>query len=124
MTGLVYLIGAGPGDSKLITVKGKECIERADVIVYDYLADAHLLEWARPDAELIYAGKQCKDHTMHQWEINELLVKKGKEGKIVARLKGGDPLVFGRGGEVRKRRGRYVKSYIVNFLLPFNNDNN
>ena len=56
MTGLVYLIGAGPGDSKLITVKGKECIERADVIVYDYLADAHLLEWARPDAELIYAG--------------------------------------------------------------------
>lgn len=99
MTGLVYLIGAGPGDSKLITVKGKECIERADVIVYDYLADAHLLEWARPDAELIYAGKQCKDHTMHQWEINELLVKKGKEGKIVARLKGGDPLVFGRGGE-------------------------
>ena len=54
---------------------------------------------ARPDAELIYAGKQCKDHTMHQWEINELLVQKGKEGKIVARLKGGDPLVFGRGGE-------------------------
>ncbi|MDU5647335.1 MAG: uroporphyrinogen-III C-methyltransferase, partial [Veillonella sp.] len=99
MTGLVYLIGAGPGDSKLITVKGKECIERADVIVYDYLADAHLLEWARPDAELIYAGKQCREHTMHQWEINELLVKKGKEGKIVARLKGGDPLVFGRGGE-------------------------
>lgn len=99
MTGKVYLIGAGPGDVKLITVKGRECIERADVIVYDYLADAHLLEWARPDAELIYAGKQCKDHTMHQWEINELLVQKGKEGKIVARLKGGDPLVFGRGGE-------------------------
>ena len=99
MTGMVYLIGAGPGDVKLITVKGRECIEKADVIVYDYLADAHLLEWARPDAELIYAGKQCKDHTMHQWEINELLVQKGKEGKIVARLKGGDPLVFGRGGE-------------------------
>ena len=69
MTGIVYLIGAGPGDVKLITVKGRECIEKADVIVYDYLADAHLLEWARPDAELIYAGKQCKDHTMHQWEI-------------------------------------------------------
>ena len=81
MTGMVYLIGAGPGDVKLITVKGRECIEKADVIVYDYLADAHLLEWARPDAELIYAGKQCKDHT------------------IVASLKGGDPLVFGRGGE-------------------------
>ena len=87
MTGMVYLIGAGPGDVKLITVKGRECIEKADVIVYDYLAHAHLLEWARPDAELIYAGKQCKDHTMHQWEINELLVQKGKEGKIVARLK-------------------------------------
>lgn len=99
MTGKVYLIGAGPGDAKLITVKGRECIENADVIVYDYLADVHLLEWARPDAELIYAGKQCRDHTMHQWEINELLVAKGKEGKIVARLKGGDPLVFGRGGE-------------------------
>ncbi len=91
MTGMVYLIGAGPGDVKLITVKGRECIEKADVIVYDYLADAHLLEWARPDAELIYAGKQCKDHTMHQWEINELLVQKGKEGKIVARLKGRRP---------------------------------
>ena len=82
MTGMVYLIGAGPGDVKLITVKGRDWFEKADVIVYDYLADAHLLEWARPDAELIYAGKQCKDHTMHQWEINELLVQKGKEGKI------------------------------------------
>lgn len=99
MTGMVYLIGAGPGDYKLITVKGRECIEKADVIVYDYLADEHLLRWARPDAELIYAGKQCKHHTLHQYEINELLVKFGKEGKIVARLKGGDPLIFGRGGE-------------------------
>ena len=99
MTGMVYLIGAGPGDVKLITVKGRECIEKADVIVYDYLADAHLLEWARPDAELIYAGTHCNDPPMHPWELNELFVQKGKEGKIVARLKGGDPLVFGRGGE-------------------------
>ena len=76
MAGIVYLIGAGPGDSKLITVKGKECIERADVIVYDYLADSKLLQWARDDAEIIYAGKQCRDHTMHQYQINELLVKK------------------------------------------------
>lgn len=97
--GKVYLIGAGPGDYKLITVKGRECIEKADVIIYDYLADNHLLQWARPEAELIYAGKQCKHHTLHQYEINELLVKYGREGKIVARLKGGDPLVFGRGGE-------------------------
>lgn len=99
MTGIVYLIGAGPGDYKLITVKGRECIERADVIVYDYLADSHLLQYARPDAEIIYAGKRCRNHTMHQWEINDLLVEKCREGKVVARLKGGDPLVFGRGGE-------------------------
>lgn len=99
MSGIVYLIGAGPGDYKLITVKGKECIEKADVIVYDYLADTHLLRWARPDAELIYAGKKSRNHTMKQEEINELLVQYGLEGKVVARLKGGDPLVFGRGGE-------------------------
>lgn len=97
--GIVYLIGAGPGDYKLITVKGRECIEKADVIIYDYLADEKLLRWAREDAELIYAGKQCRNHTLKQHEINALLVEKGKEGKIVARLKGGDPLVFGRGGE-------------------------
>lgn len=97
--GMIYLIGAGPGDYKLITVKGKECIEKADVIIYDYLADQKLLQWARPDAELIYAGKQCRYHTLKQHEINALLVEKGKEGKLVARLKGGDPLVFGRGGE-------------------------
>lgn len=99
MTGIVYLIGAGPGDHKLITLKGKECIEKADVIVYDYLADAHLLRWAREDAEIIYAGKQSSNHTMKQEEINALLVQKGLEGHVVARLKGGDPLVFGRGGE-------------------------
>ncbi len=99
MTGIVYLIGAGPGDYKLITVKGKECVEKADVIVYDYLADEQILRWARPEAELIYAGKQCKNHTLTQSEINALLVEKGKAGYTVARLKGGDPLVFGRGGE-------------------------
>lgn len=99
MSGIVYLIGAGPGDFKLITVKGRECIEKADVIVYDYLADETLLRWARPDAEIIYAGKQCRNHTLHQYEINELLVDRGLKGKVVARLKGGDPLVFGRGGE-------------------------
>lgn len=99
MTGTVYLIGAGPGDYKLITVKGRECIEKAHVIVYDYLADEKILRWARPDAEIIYAGKQANKHTMKQEEINALLVEKGLSGKTVARLKGGDPLVFGRGGE-------------------------
>ncbi|MDY3973650.1 uroporphyrinogen-III C-methyltransferase [uncultured Veillonella sp.] len=99
MAGIVYLVGAGPGDYKLITVKGRECIEKADVIVYDYLADEKLLKWAKPEAEIIYAGKQCKHHTFTQDEINAMLVKYGKAGKVVARLKGGDPLVFGRGGE-------------------------
>lgn len=99
MAGIVYLVGAGPGDYKLITVKGRECIEKADVIVYDYLADEKLLQWARPEAEIIYAGKQCKHHTFTQDEINDMLVRFGQAGKVVARLKGGDPLVFGRGGE-------------------------
>ena len=99
MTGIVYLIGAGPGDPKLITVKGRECIEQADVIVYDYLADSHLLKWAKLEAELVYVGKRCRNHTMKQEDINALLVERGQQGKIVARLKGGDPLVFGRGGE-------------------------
>ena len=72
---------------------------KADVIVYGLFSGCSFVRMARPERRVIYAGKQCKDHTMHQWEINELLVQKGKEGKIVARLKGGDPLVFGRGGE-------------------------
>lgn len=97
--GIVYLVGAGPGDYKLITVKGRECIAKADVIVYDYLADERLLRWAKSDAEIIYAGKQCKNHTFSQTEINNMLVEFGKAGKVVTRLKGGDPLVFGRGGE-------------------------
>lgn len=98
-TGYVYLIGAGPGDPGLITVKGKECIARADVILYDYLANRTLLDAARPDAELIYAGKVGGAHNREQWQINEMLVDKARDGKIVARLKGGDPFIFGRGGE-------------------------
>lgn len=99
MKGIVYLIGAGPGDYKLLTIKGRECIEKASVIIYDYLADEKILRWARPDAEIIYAGKQANKHTLSQDEINALLVEKGLQGHVVARLKGGDPLVFGRGGE-------------------------
>ena len=97
--GKVYLIGAGPGDPGLITVKGLECVKKADVIIYDYLANERLLEHRRPDAELIYVGKQGGRHTLPQDEINSLIVKRAKEGKIVARLKGGDPFIFGRGGE-------------------------
>ncbi|MCM2357800.1 MAG: uroporphyrinogen-III C-methyltransferase [Geobacteraceae bacterium] len=97
--GYVYLIGAGPGDPGLITVKGRECMARAEVILYDYLANEELLRDARPDAELIYAGKVGGAHNREQQQINELLVAKALEGKVVARLKGGDPFVFGRGGE-------------------------
>ena len=97
--GYVYLVGAGPGDPKLITVKGSECIAKADVLVYDRLASRRLLALARPDCELIYCGKSPDRHTLRQEEINQVLVDKGLEGKIVTRLKGGDPFVFGRGGE-------------------------
>lgn len=97
--GIVYLVGAGPGDYKLISVKAKEYIEQADTIVYDRLADSRLLAWARKDVELVYVGKASSQHTMRQEDINQLLVEKAKEGKVVVRLKGGDPFVFGRGGE-------------------------
>jgi uroporphyrinogen III methyltransferase/synthase len=97
--GIVYLVGAGPGDYKLISVRGLEYIQAADTIVYDRLADERLLGHARPDVELIYVGKASSDHTLRQEEINQLLVDKAREGKKVVRLKGGDPFVFGRGGE-------------------------
>ena len=98
-TGIVSLIGAGPGDPALLTLKAKSCIESADVVVYDYLASASLLEYAKPDAEVIYVGKKGGDHTLSQDKINLLLVEKAKQGLNVARLKGGDPFIFGRGGE-------------------------
>lgn len=97
--GMVYLVGAGPGDPKLITVKGLECIQKADVLVYDRLANPKLLQYAKQDAEMIYCGKLPNDHTLRQEVINELLATKALEGKIVTRLKGGDPCVFGRVGE-------------------------
>lgn len=97
--GTVYLVGAGPGDPGLITVKGLEKIRSADVVIYDYLAGNALVRESRPDAELIYVGKKGKNHTLEQVDINELLVRKAREGKNIVRLKGGDPYVFGRGGE-------------------------
>ena len=97
--GKVYLVGAGPGDPSLITVRGIECIQAADAILYDNLVNTSLLKYARPDAELIFAGKTAKKHTLTQEEINTLLVEKAREGNIVTRLKGGDPFVFGRGSE-------------------------
>ncbi|MFB9279174.1 uroporphyrinogen-III C-methyltransferase [Cohnella cellulosilytica] len=97
--GKVYLVGAGPGDPKLITIRGLEALKRSDVVVFDRLAGPHLLNYARPDAERIYVGKLPDRHTMKQEEINRLLVDLALQGKTVTRLKGGDPTVFGRVGE-------------------------
>ena len=95
----VYLIGAGPGDPGLLTIRAKELIETCDVVVYDYLANKDFLKYARHDAEIIYVGKKGGDHTLPQDQINALIIEQAKAGKSVARLKGGDPYVFGRGGE-------------------------
>ena len=95
----VYLVGAGPGDARLFTEKGLDCVRKADVIVYDNLISGSILNEARLDAELIYAGKRSGSHHMKQEEISALLVEKALEGHSVVRLKGGDPFIFGRGGE-------------------------
>lgn len=99
MSGRVYLVGAGPGDPGLITTKGVECLREADVVVYDRLANGNLLESAANGSERIYVGKKPGSKAMEQGEINELLVARAKDGATVVRLKGGDPFVFGRGGE-------------------------
>ncbi len=97
--GKVFLVGAGPGDPELISVKGLKYLEQAEVVVYDRLLDERLLAAAPEGAELVYVGKTTGEHTRTQEEINQILVDKGKAGKQVVRLKGGDPFVFGRGGE-------------------------
>ena len=97
--GICILAGAGPGDLGLVTLKTRQEIERAEVIVYDYLCNPEMLQWAPPGAELIYVGKKAGAHTLTQEGINALLVEKTGEGKRVVRLKGGDPFLFGRGGE-------------------------
>ena len=109
--GKVYLVGAGPGDPKLITVKGMECLQQADVVVYDRLANPALLEYAPPRAERIYCGKYPDNHTMRQEAINQLLAEKALGGLTVVRLKGGDPSVFGRVGEEAE--------HLVQFGIPF-----
>jgi uroporphyrinogen III methyltransferase / synthase len=97
--GTVYLVGAGPGDAGLLTMRGAELLGRADVVVYDALVNPDLLRLAPKSAEVIYGGKRAKDHAIPQEGLNQLLVAKAKEGKTVVRLKGGDPYIFGRGGE-------------------------
>src|SRR5687768_14513194 len=99
MTGKVYLVGAGPGDPGLMTVKGLELVRRADVIAFDRLIPLGILDEARPDAERVDVGKLPQKHRLSQDEINVMLVERAQQGKTVVRLKGGDPFVFGRGGE-------------------------
>ncbi|MBZ0282171.1 MAG: uroporphyrinogen-III C-methyltransferase [Anaerolineae bacterium] len=99
MTGKVILVGAGPGDPGLITVKGLDALRKADVVVYDRLVAPQLLDEIRSDAERIDAGKLPQKHRLDQAEINALLIDRAGQGKLVVRLKGGDPFVFGRGGE-------------------------
>lgn len=98
-TGKCFLVGAGPGDLGLLTLRGKELLEDADVVVYDALVNPEMLGWARADAEIIFAGKRAGEKTLSQAEINELLIEKSQLDKKVIRLKGGDPFVFGRGAE-------------------------
>ncbi len=111
--GTVYLIGAGPGDPKLITVGGADALRKADVVVYDRLAHPKLLDYARADAERVYVGKQADKHAMKQDDINALLAERAGAGKTVARLKGGDPFVFGRGGE----EAEYLRERDIPFVV-------
>lgn len=110
MKGKVYLLGAGPGDPGLLTIKGKEVLNKADIVVYDRLVSKELLNYA-PNAEYIFAGKSSKVHYMTQDETNELLSQEALKGKTVVRLKGGDPYVFGRGGE----EGKYLYDRDIEF---------
>lgn len=97
--GTVYLVGAGPGDAGLLTLRGAELLQRADVVIYDILANSELLRLARPSAELISRGSRGTEEALSQEQLNELMISKALEGKCVVRLKGGDPYIFGRGGE-------------------------
>jgi len=115
MVGKVYLVGAGPGNEKLITLKGMEKISQADVIVYDELANNRLLSYSKENCEKIYVGKKAGNHALPQERINELLVQLAKQGKMIVRLKGGDPYVFGRGAE----EGQELKAESVEFeVIP------
>jgi uroporphyrin-III C-methyltransferase len=97
--GTVYIVGAGPGNPDLITVRGLTCLREADVVLHDRLIDLHLLEEAKPEAEVISVGKEVGDENVQQDHIHWLMIEKAREGKDVCRLKGGDPFVFGRGAE-------------------------
>ena len=115
MTAKVYLTGAGPGDPALLTLKAKRAIKKADVILYDRLANDRFLEYADFDTEKIYVGKKARDHHYTQAEIEELMIEKAEAGKTVCRLKGGDPFIYGRGGEEAKK----LEAADINFeIIP------
>jgi uroporphyrinogen III methyltransferase/synthase len=109
--GKVYLVGGGPGAPDLLTLKGKRCLERAEVVIYDHLADRSLLNYAPANAEKIYAGKQAGAEALTQEEIQDLMVRHARLGRIVVRLKGGDPFIFGRGGE----EGEHLRRHGIDF---------
>ncbi|OGR85287.1 MAG: uroporphyrinogen-III C-methyltransferase [Elusimicrobia bacterium RIFCSPLOWO2_01_FULL_54_10] len=111
--GKVYLVGGGPGDPGLLTLKGKRCLEQCDVVVYDALVNPELLRHCPPHTEKIFAGKRRRRHALEQSQINALIVKLGREGKTVCRFKGGDPFMFGRGGEEAEALSRAKIPYEV-----------
>ena len=108
--GTVYIVGAGPGNPDLITVRGLTCLREADVVLHDRLIDLHLLEEARPDAEVVNVGKEAGDEDLQQEHIQWLMIEKAREGKSVCRLKGGDPFVFGRAHADKGRRRQALKA--------------
>ncbi|MGD9581630.1 MAG: uroporphyrinogen-III C-methyltransferase, partial [Vampirovibrionia bacterium] len=111
----VYLIGAGPGDPELLTLKGERIIKKATIIIYDNLVNPQILELTKENCEKIYVGKKANQHTLTQDEINELLVEKYNKQETIVRLKGGDPIVFGRGGE----EAEYLKINNIPFeIIP------
>lgn len=114
VSGKVYLVGAGPGDPGLLTLKGKRCLEEAHVILYDRLVNEEILSFASPAAELIYCGKKAGGHSLLQRKIETVMIKQAAEGKIVVRLKGGDPFIFGRGsGEAEALRSAGIPYEVV-----------